>query len=431
MPRVDVSDRHSICGLQPQRAGRLLMGLCRRQIIRLRKKYTAQGEMGLIHGNRDRRPQHRIGEWIRHDVLRLYREKYHDFNFSHFTDCLKEAEGIDISRSSVVRILSAEGFRSKKSVRRRAKLHRARPRKEAAGMLWQTDASKFEWFGKGKGYATLHAYIDDATGRVVGAWFTKNESTAGYVTALGIGLEHYGLPMEIYSDRHTIFRSPQELSEEEKEEGKQRPLSNFGQGLKELGVGQIFALTPEAKGRVERLWNTMQDRLPGELRLLGVTDIDGANNVLPRLIAKHNEKFAVLPAEQESAYVEPAERVDVDFLFAHREMRKTDCSGSISYKGRTYAPSSPEKASMARSDVEVRETLSGKIWAVYKSRRIELKEVEKAERAAPSYATKENKGKPLKAYKPAPDHPWKQSFRKNGLSTPAQSDSRVTLSLNT
>ena len=102
---------------------------------------------------RDRRPQHRIGEWIRHDVLRLYREKYHDFNFSHFTDCLKEAEGIDISRSSVVRILTAEGFKSKKSVKRRAKLHRARPRKEAAGMLWQTDASKFEWFGKGKGYA--------------------------------------------------------------------------------------------------------------------------------------------------------------------------------------------------------------------------------------------------------------------------------------
>ena len=264
-------------------------------------------------------------------------------------------------------------------------------------MLWQTDASKFEWFGKGKGYATLHAYIDDATGRVVGAWFTKNESTAGYVTALGIGLEHYGLPMEIYSDRHTIFRSPQELSEEEKEEGKQRPLSNFGQGLKELGVGQIFALSPEAKGRVERLWNTMQDRLPGELRLLGVTDIDGANNVLPRLIAKHNEKFAVLPAEQESAYVEPVEKVDVDFLFARREMRKTDCGGSISYKGRTYAPSSPESGSMARTSLEVRETLSGKICAVYKGRRIELKEVEKAERAAPNNEIKENKGKSLKA----------------------------------
>ena len=99
----------------------------------------------------------------------------------------------------------------------------------------------------------------------------------------------------------------------------------------------------------------MQDRLPGELRLLGITDIDGANNVLTRLITKHNETFAVLPAEQESACVEPAERVDVDFLFAHREMRKTDCGGSISYKGQTYATSSPAKASMARSDVEVRE----------------------------------------------------------------------------
>ena len=201
-------------------------------------------------------------------------------------------------------------------------------------------------------------------------------------------------------------------------------MSNFGQGLKELGVGQIFALTPEAKGRVERLWNTMQDRLPGELRLLGVTDIDGANNVLPRLIAKHNEKFAVLPAEQESAYVEPVEKVDVDFLFARREMRKTDCGGSISYKGRTYAPSSPENGSMARTSLEVRETLSGKICAVYKGRRIELKEVEKAERAAPNNETKENKGKSLKAYRPAPRHPWKRSFRKNGHSTQGESDSR-------
>lgn len=113
-------------------------------------------------------------------------------------------------------------------------------------MLWQTDASRFEWFGKGKGYAALHAYIDDATGRVVGVWFTKNESIAGYIAALNIGLERYGLPMEIYSDRHTIFRSPRESSEEEVEE---RSLSNFGQGLKDLGIGRIFALFPEVKGQ--------------------------------------------------------------------------------------------------------------------------------------------------------------------------------------
>ena len=119
-------------------------------------------------------------------------------------------------------------------------------------------------------------------------------------------------------------------------------------------------------------------------------------------------------------------RVDVDFLFAHREMRKTDGGGSISYKGRTYAPSFPEKASMARSDVEVRETLSGKIWAVYKGRRIELREVEKVERAAPSNATKENKGEPEKTHTPAPNHPWKRSFRKNSHPGSELPQSRVT-----
>ena len=104
-------------------------------------------------------------------------------------------------------------------------------------------------------------------------------------------------------------------------------------------------------------------------------------------------------------------RVDVDFLFAHREMRKMDCGGSISYKGRTYAPNTPEKASMARSDVDVRESLSGKIWVIHKGCRIEMREVEKAERAAPSNATKGNEGEPAKTHTPAPNHPWKQSFQ--------------------
>lgn len=258
--------------------------LCQRQIIRIKKRFVAQGAAGLVHGNRGRTSRRRIGDEVRESVLKVYEEVYYDFNFSHFAECLNEREGIGISRSSVVRILKDEGIRSKKSVRRRPKLHRSRPRKEAAGMLWQTDATSFEWFGRGNGRATLHAYIDDATGIVTGACFTENECIAGYVAALGMGIEGYGLPMAIYSDRHMIFRSPKEqgqddevLSEGEehsgrKEKEKAGPSSCFGRGLKDLGIGQIFALTPEAKGRVERLWNTMQDRLPGELRLLGVSD---------------------------------------------------------------------------------------------------------------------------------------------------------------
>ena len=164
------------------------LGISPRQTIRLKKKYSALGVAGMIHGNRNRQPKHTIAAEVCHSVLRLFQEKYSDFNFSHFTDMLNEQEGVKISRASVVRILSAAGLKSKKHTKRRAKLHRGRPRKEAAGMLWQTDATPFEWFGKGNGYYALHAYIDDATGIVTGAFFSMNECMRGYVEALKRGI---------------------------------------------------------------------------------------------------------------------------------------------------------------------------------------------------------------------------------------------------
>lgn len=252
---------------------------------------------------------------------------------------------------------------------------------------------------------------------------------AGYVAALGMGIGGYGLPMAIYSDRHTIFRSPKararddedriegnERNEENEgnEAGKGEPLSCFGRGLKDLGIGQIFALTPEAKGRVERLWNTMQDRLPGELRLLGVSDITAANEVLPKLIARHNRKFAVTPAEGEDVYVKPEGKVDLDFLFARRGSRKTDHGGMISYGSRRYVPAADDCLGMVKTTVEVRETSTGQIWVVSKGRRIEMKEVERQKRVNSDEASaKKRKSGLVKAHKPAPDHPW----RRGGVKT--------------
>ena len=208
-------------------------------------------------------------------------------------------------------------------------------------------------------------------------------------------------------------------------------MSNFGQGLKELDVGQIFALTPEAKGRVERLWNTMQDRLPGELRLLGITDIDGTNNVLPRLIAKHNEKFAVLPTEHENVCVKPVEKIDLDFLFARRQTRKTDGVGSF-HTGAEFIPPVPlRKALWPALRWMSGGILSGKIWAVYKGRRIEMAEIERPERATPKPAAKSKTGEPVKAHKPAPNHPWKRSFRKKDHPNSEQDDTSGTFSLAT
>ena len=366
------------------------LGLCGRQIIRLKKKYSGQGDVGLIHGNRGRAPKGRIGDDVRTLVLELYQEKYYDFNFSHFTEYLNEKEGVRISRNSVTRILNEGGIRSKKSVKRRGKLHRSRPRRTAPGMLWQTDATEHEWFGKGNGYATLHAYIDDATGIVVGAYFTKNECLAGYVEALRQGIERYGLPMEIYSDRHTILRSPKAGKEEDDDDDddkKGQPLSNFGKGLKDLGIGQIFALSPEAKGRIERLWETLQDRWTCELRRLGIKTIKEANKVLPMLLDEHNKKFAV-KAQEADVYVPLTNEIDIAFMFAHRSTRKTDNGGAISYKGRSYIPQAADGIeAIARVTVEVRETLDGRIYIIHKKNRIEMQEMVKPQRA--DKATKE------------------------------------------
>lgn len=370
------------------------LGICGRQIIRLKKKYAEQGDVGLIHGNRGRAPKGRIGDDVRSLVLGLYQEKYYDFNFSHFTECLNEKEEVRISRNSVARILNAGGVRSKKSVRRRGKLHQSRLRRTAPGMLWQTDATEHEWFGKDNGYMTLHAYIDDATGIVVGAYFTKNECMAGYVEALRQGIERYGLPMEIYSDRHTILRSPK-AGEGEDDDKKGQPLSNFGKGLKDLGIGQIFAMSPEAKGRIERLWETLQDRWTCELRRLGIETIEEANKVLPLLLDEHNKKFAV-NAQEADVYVPLPGEIDIAFMFAYRSTRKTDNGGAISYKGHSYVPRVAEGTeTMARVTVEVREMLDGRIYIIHKKKRIEMQEMVRPQRA--NEATKKVNAKGYKS----------------------------------
>jgi len=287
------------------------LGICLRQIIGLKKKHVSLGGSALIHGNRNRQPDHTIKTEVRRTALRLFQEKYSDFNFSHFTDMLNDREGMKISRASAAGILKAAGIKSRKNSRRRAKLHRGRPRKEPAGMLRQTDATPFERFGKG--YCALHACIDDAASTVVGAFFTVNECMHGYVEALKRGIGKYGLPMEIYSDRHAVFRTTKKLSDEEELEGIERPPSVFGKGLADLGIGQVCAKSPEAKGRVERLGETLQDRLSAEMRLLGSSDIKTANRALPRLTAGHNRKFAV-KAQQKSVYVPVIEPIDFELL---------------------------------------------------------------------------------------------------------------------
>jgi transposase len=388
------------------------LGVTCRQLRRLKSKYIQRGEEGLIHGNRDRKPKHALPQELKMKVLGLFEEKYSDSNFCHCSELLEEHEGIKLSPSSIGRILKSAGKKSKRAVKRRPKKHQRRERRAQEGMLWQADATPYEWLGKGKGYFALHAVIDDATGIVTGAIFAENECAKGYSVAMKEGIKRYGIPLGLYTDKHTIFRSPKEkLTEDEELDGVQIPLSNFGKAMAELHIEHIKANTPQAKGRVERLWETLQDRLPVELRLLGVKSMEEANEALPRLIEKHNKKYAVIAEKEERAYRELRASINLDQVFSMRETRKIGGGNSISYKKNTYVPCAGVNFA-AKTTVEVRESYTGEVFIWYKGQALKLRKLEKPLRREEAEEKEKAVQEGRKGHKPSADHPWRRGFNR-------------------
>jgi transposase len=388
------------------------LGMTPRQFRRLKARYAAEGAKGLAHRNRGRKPAHAITDEIKLKVRRLYEEKYFGSNFCHYADLLEEYEGIALSEPSVRRILTSAGYDSVRPQRRRGSSHRPRTRRASAGALWQIDATPYEWLGGEYGKFALHAAIDDATGVAVGGRFTRNECMRGYFETMRTGITAYGVPLALYSDRHTIFRSPKEkLTIDEELDGVQVRLSDFGAAMAELGIEHIKAATPQAKGRIERLWETLQGRLPVELRLLGVKDIDGANAALPDLLSRFNRLFAVAPSDGEAVY-RPL-TANLDCVFTLREIRKIGAGGVITYKGALYAPRDRSERLERRTAAEVRETMSGAIMLRYAGRIVAMDKVEPASKAPPP----EKPTRKTTAHKPAADHPWRR--RGNRTMAPA------------
>ncbi|WP_141505992.1 ISNCY family transposase, partial [Paenibacillus luteus] len=381
-----------------------------RQIIRLKNKYKAEGEQGIAHKNRGRTPVHALSDDMKDRAAELYTAKYHGSNSCHFAELLQEHEDIELSSSSVRRILLAKGLKTAKQ-RRRTKAHQPRQRRAQAGMLWQIDATPYAWLEDRTPAFALHAAIDDATGIVVGAAFRPNECREGYSVVMQQGIAKYGIPLGLYSDRHTIFRSPKEkLTVEQELAGESKPLSNFGKAMAELDVEHIKAVTPQAKGRVERLWVTLQDRLVIELRLLGITTMEAANQVLPQLIQKHNEQFAVAPRSSETAYMKLSADIQLEHVFTIREYRTLGVGHTLSYGGHTYtfADSSTQRFD-SKTVVEVRETLTGNLFVWRHGRAFLLKKIEEPTRKQ----KQTKKASSAQPRKPAKDHPWKTTYDSN------------------
>lgn len=314
-----------------------LLGLSARQITRLKKGVLTSGAESLIHKNTGRKPAHAVPDETKEAILAIFsRPEFSGVNFLHFKDILLADFGIQISYSALSSILKNAGFVSPKKKKIRHRTHR-RKRKPHPGQLIQIDATPFAWFGGNITY-TLHGAIDDATGSVVGLFLTKNECLYGYLETMRQCCMDFGVPQTVYSDNHTIFRSPKtgKLTVDELIDGKTVPLTQFGRAMHELGVDIIFAKTPQAKGRIERLWATLQSRLPVEFAKRGIHNVSDANRFLEEEFRTlFNEKFSVEP-EEESIFVPLAETVDIDSILCVKHTRKTDSAGTFSFKNRCF-----------------------------------------------------------------------------------------------
>ncbi|MDE7404848.1 MAG: ISNCY family transposase [Lachnospiraceae bacterium] len=313
-----------------------LLSLSPRQITRLKKGVLASGAEFLIHKNTGRKPAHAVSDEIKEKVLSIHSmPEFKEVNFLHFKDILFEDYEIALSYTSLSSILKSAGIESPMKKKIRHRTHR-RKRKPHPGQLIQIDATPYEWFGGKLKYA-LHGAVDDATGDIVGLYMTQNECLFGYFEMMRQCCLDFGVPQTIYSDRHTIFRSPKtgQLTVEELIDGKEVSLTQFGRSMHELGIDMIFAHTPQAKGRIERLWVTLQGRLPVEFAKRGIRTLAQANEFLKGYRFTYNEKFSV-SAEGSSLFVPLQKAVNIDEILCIKHRRKTDNAGTFSFKGRCF-----------------------------------------------------------------------------------------------
>ena len=339
----------------------LILGCTKRHINRMIQGYIKDGKAFFIHGNRGKKPATTIRPDVRSQVIDLYRTKYYEANFEHYTELLKKHEGISISSSSVMSILESEYILSPKATkakRRRIKqalrakkqaatskkelsqiqanlvavedAHSRRPRCAYFGELLQMDATPYEWV-PGQIWH-LHLAIDDASGVVTGAWFDTQETLNGYYHVFEQILTDYGIPYKFLTDKRTVFTYKKKgaLSDDKD------TYTQFAYACKQLGIQLESSSVPQAKGRIERLNQTLQSRLPIEFRLAGVTDINNANEFLYHYIKEFNEKFSLPCNGIKSVFEKQPSKEKINLTLAVLTERTVDAGHAIQFEKKFY-----------------------------------------------------------------------------------------------
>ena len=374
-----------------------LVGLTARHVRRLIQRVRQEGDRGLAHRGRGKPSNRRIAERVKAKVLKLYEQRYGDFGPTLAAEKLAEREGITISDETLRRWLRERGI---DHFTRRKRPHRAwRERKAHVGELIQLDGSHHDWF-EGRGpRCVLMAYIDDASSRVA-ARFYAYEGTIPAMDSFKQYVTRHGIPLAVYADKHTTYRSPAEPTVEEQLEGRE-PQSQFGRALGDLGVELIPAHSPQAKGRVERLFKTFQDRLIKEMRLAGIATIEEANRFLEGYLPIYNQRFSVQPAQATDLHRPMPAGCELDRLLCIKTTRGLRKDFTIAHHGRLYQIHDTLRA----THVLVEDRVDGTRRITHHGRTLGFHAIASRPMKAAEVTTVHHPRRPVT---PTPDHPWRK-----------------------
>ena len=359
-----------------------LLNLSVRQIQRKKKDYISYGITSIPHRSRGRPTGQGYPIELKKRIVSLYKEEYLGWNFSHFRDALEDDYGITVSRPFVHRLLVSAGYQSPKRKKHKPKGHPPRNRRECAGELVQVDASDHAWIELPGEKHFLHGAIDDATGIVLSCVLQKEETARGYQLMLKEIIEDYGIPECLYTDYRTVFQSTKKLSIEEELSGKEIGSTRYTRMLEHLGIEIVSTTVPQAKGRIERLWETFQDRLTKELRKQHITSMEEANKYIKEVfLLRYNARFATSINPDKNHFVRVSKEFDYNKELALIAHQRICHSTYLRSDGRTYAIMLDDKPMSIRTNaaVNVYIRLDGSRWILYKDKWYRLKEIQRVQ----------------------------------------------------
>jgi transposase len=386
-----------------------LLKISTRQVKRLLRAHRQHGDKGLVSKHRGRRPNNALADAVRQQALELIRASYSDFSVTLAHEQLTEQHGLHFSVETLRQWMISAGLWRSKSCKP-AHIHQSRQRRPRVGELIQIDGSPHDWFEGRSTPCTLIVFIDDATSQLMALHFAPAETTQAYMQTLQDYLSQHGRPVALYSDKHGIFRVNHPNHEGE--------LTQFSRALKTLGIEMINANTPQAKGRVERANQTLQDRLVKAMRLQKIDTMEQANAYLPTFIADYNQRFAVEPQQQDNAHREIMHSdKELELILCRQHRRKLSKNLTCRFQNIEYQLQNYGNGYRLRgATITVCQAFDGSITLLHEGKTLTYRTLQTGEKPIPIVDEKSVHEhvemalrKQKSQYKPAVDHPWRKS----------------------